>query len=111
MTTRPSSQLTAMLRGIVLVPAMFVIASLASAQPPEGQPPSDGDSRGERRGPPVESIEACNRLSEGDSCSFEGRRGEALTGQCFMPPHDQATLACKPEGHGMRKQDGDDNRP
>lgn len=95
-----SHTLTA-LKGLVripalLVPAVLMVASCASAQPPGG----DDQSRGDRRGPPPEATEACSSLSEGDSCSFEDREGESLSGQCFMPPNDdRATLACRPEGN------------
>jgi len=70
----------------LLALALGVLTSSAFAQPPGG-----------RGGPPPEAIEACSNLSEGDTCTFEGRRGDSLTGVCFAPPREEE-LACKPEG-------------
>lgn len=66
---------------------------------------ADGDGEGkqkQRRGAPPEAIEACRDLNEGDACQFDGRRGE-VSGTCFVPPKDDAVLACKPKRH---KQQG-----
>jgi len=49
-------------------------------------------------GPPPEAVEACASLSEGDACSFTGRRRDNVQGTCFVPPEDEAGLACRPEG-------------
>lgn len=65
--------------------AMIATATLA-------KPPGRG-------GPPPEAVEACVNLAEGDACSFEGRRGETLEGQCVLPPRgEEDVLACLPEG-------------
>lgn len=66
--------------------SLSAITSLAFAEPPMGH-----------RGPPPEAIEACLNLAEGDACSFEGRRGEAVEGQCFKPPRTEKLLACRPD--------------
>ena len=70
----------------LLALALGLSTSSAFAQPPGG-----------RGGPPPEAIDACTDLSEGDACTFEGRRGDSLTGVCFAPPGEEK-LACKPEG-------------
>lgn len=70
----------------------FCFATLASAAAV-----AEPGERGERRGPPPEALEACESLAEGDSCSFTGREGEALNGRCFLPPRDDAELACRPD--------------
>ncbi len=61
---------------------------------------------GRPHGPPPEAIEACSNANANDSCSFEGRRGEALSGTCADSPQG---LACRPEGkpprHGNDQQD------
>ena len=59
---------------------------------------SDGENgtRHEHRGPPEVALEACASSVQGDPCSFEGRRGEALEGTCEAP--DDKPLACRPEG-------------
>lgn len=56
----------------------------------------DENSRGERRGPPEVALEACATSVQGDPCSFEGRRGDALEGTCEAP--DDKPLACRPAG-------------
>ena len=73
----------------------FLLASVAAwAQP--------GGNGGGRRGPPPEAIEACSGKSEGDTCSFRGRRGD-VTGQCRLPPNGgQGELACAPD-RGRRR--------
>ena len=73
-----------------LVLATLITVDTATAQP--------GGEDGKRRGPPAEAIEACSDKSEGATCGFSGRRGEALEGTCFAPPGDGNELACKPEG-------------
>lgn len=52
--------------------------------------------RHEHRGPPEVALEACASAVQGDPCSFEGQRGEALEGSCEAP--DDKPLACRPEG-------------
>ena len=57
---------------------------------------SDAGSGGLKR-PPKEAVMACQSLSAGDSCSFEGRQGKSLDGTCFTPESSKP-LACKPAG-------------
>ena len=64
-------------------------AQLAIAQQNE-------QGRGERRGPPQEAFAACADLSEESQCSFQGKRGEALSGTCIVPPRGEASLVCAP---------------
>ncbi len=40
------------------------------------------EGKGKRHGPPPVAIEACAAAVDGDACSFEGRQGDALSGQC-----------------------------
>ncbi len=57
--------------------------------------PSDRD---QRRGPPPEAIDACASAQSGDSCSFDGRRGEQLEGSCGVPEQAQEqSLICMPD--------------
>jgi hypothetical protein len=83
--------------------AAFVMGGflLAETGPVSAKP--DGERSG-RRGPPPEAISACENLDEGSACSFTGRRGDA-SGQCIQTPDEQ--LACAPEGHGSRKNNGE----
>jgi hypothetical protein len=75
---------------LVLKPLMLMLAlgsgSSASADPGGDCPPR----------PPREAVEACADKASGDSCSFEGREGEAVTGSCFSPEADKP-LACRPD--------------
>ena len=73
----------------------LVLATLISVETASAKPAGDD---GQRRGPPPEAIEACADKSEGDSCGFSGRQGEAVEGTCFAPPSEGKALACKPEG-------------
>ncbi len=68
--------------------AAMLSASLSYAQP---------GGHGRPQGPPPEAIEACSGLAEGDACSFSGPRGN-VEGTCIVPPRDEETLACAPEG-------------
>ena len=64
---------------------------------------ASGGHKGERRGPPVEAIEACASLSLDQACSFiSPRRGKEVTGMCVLRKDDDSQLACKPE-RGARK--------
>lgn len=45
--------------------------------------------------PPQAAVSACSGKSSGDSCSFVGGRGEAVSGTCGAPPGQQ-TLVCMP---------------
>ena len=61
----------------------FIVSAAALAQP-------------SHRGPPAESLAACNGLSEGTACGFT-HNGQNLTGTCRNGPNGQ-TAACLPEG-------------
>jgi len=47
-------------------------------------------------GPPPEAIEACEGKSEGETVSFETRRGDTLTGVC---QYIEEQLVAVPEHH------------
>lgn len=78
----------------LLALALGVSTSSAFAQPPGG-----------RGGPPPEAIDACADLSDGDACTFEGRRGDSVIGVCFTPPREEE-LACRPEGGPPNERGG-----
>ena len=83
-----------MLLGVALL-------SMASAVYAQSQPQQ------EHRRPPREAVEACNKKSEGDECSFTGRRQDKISGQCRMGPRGEK-MACVPthrpdEGMGKNK--------
>ena len=66
-----------------------------------------GHGRG-HRGPPPQSIEACEDLDIGATCSFDGFRGE-MSGTCLEHPR-LGGVACAPEGrfgHGHRHGSSD----
>ena len=63
--------------------------------------------RGERRGAPPEALSACQNFNAGDACTFSGRRGDSVSGQCITTPDEQ--LACAPEGHDTRNMN--DKKP
>ena len=69
--------------------AFMVSASVSYAAP--------GD-RGRPQGPPPEAIQACADLSQGDACSFTGRRDDVVSGTCIVLPSGDEGLACAPEG-------------
>ena len=46
--------------------------------------------------PPPEAIDACDKKSVGDSCSFIGMRGETLNGVCNSMPGEE--IGCVPSG-------------
>lgn len=71
--------------------------------PPDGQnvqaPGFNPDGNNSRlpAGPPQEALAACDNLSQGKSCSFTTRNGNATNGSCITPP-DTDQLACAPQG-------------
>ncbi len=69
----------------------LAISSIALAMDDRGE---DREQRG--RKPPGVAIDACLEAAEAGACSFEGRRGEQLSGTCELI---QEQLACVPEGH------------
>jgi hypothetical protein len=75
--------------------ATYLSSTIASAEPEQ--------ESGKRRGPPPEAIEACADQAEGAACTFSGRRGD-VSGSCIVPPNDEETLACAPEGGPPRGQ-------
>ena len=75
------------------VVAFSLVASIAHAEAK--------NNKERPKGPPPEAIEACRDKSEGDSVSFESRRGDTVTGECKLI-EDQ--LVAVPEGHAERKQ-------
>ncbi len=77
----------------------FVFAGTATAllcASAIAQPKGRGGDRGHRRGPPAEALQACEGLSENDSCAFESDRG-TVEGICRLSPEGQPPLACAPE--------------
>jgi len=80
-----------MKRSLVALIASVLVAGTAYAESDQENKP-----RREHRGPPEAALEACASLVQGDPCSFEGRRGDALEGICEAP--DDKHLACRPEG-------------
>jgi hypothetical protein len=74
---------------LALVLTSCVATNIAKAQPSE--------QSGKRHGPPQEAREACSNSSEGDSCSFPGRRGDNVAGTCIVPRSEDG-LACAPAG-------------
>lgn len=59
---------------------------------------AQSSDREQRRGPPPEAIKACASAQSGDSCSFDGRRGEQLEGNCGVPEQAQEqSLICMPD--------------
>ena len=67
-------------------------AQLISGNEGSGSGRGQGQGRG---GPPKEAVEACSAKSEGDSCSFSGRKGYNVAGTCTTK---QNVLVCFPEG-------------
>ncbi len=74
---------------IILLALLSVVTACANSS-------RDGGGRGGQQGPPPEAIAACEGKAQGDSVSFEGRKGESLTGTCELI-NDQ--LVAVPEGH------------
>ena len=86
-------------------PTVRFVADQRRDDPPDRDddrqgPPDRGDDEQQRPRPPREAIDACSSADEGDRCSFEGRRGEDVTGTCRELGDD---LACVPAG-GPPKQ-------
>ena len=72
---------------VILCAAFTLLTGNALAQ-------QDNQKRGNT--PPPEAIKACEGKSEGDTVSFEGRRGETLEGICTMI--DDQLVAAPPKG-------------
>lgn len=80
---------------IALSATLFLVGAAYADSDQESEP------RRDHRGPPEAALEACSTLVQGDPCSFEGRRGDALEGTCEAP--DDKPLACRPEGGPPKK--------
>ena len=78
-------------RSLIALSATLFLVGAAYAESDQ-----ENKSRREHRGPPEVALEACSTLVQGDPCSFEGRRGDALEGTCETP--DDKPLACRPDG-------------
>ncbi len=74
--------------------ALLILVLTSSAA--LAQDDSEDRRKSDRRGPPEAALEACAAAVQGDTCSFEGRRGEAREGTCEAP--EEKPLACRPEG-------------
>lgn len=93
---------------IYLIPLALVVAACgpprhAKHERPKHQQGAHGPKGKRPPPPPPEAIEACEKRSAGEACSF-GEGDRATEGTCEAPPHDGA-LACRPAGpppHGAR---------
>ena len=81
---------------IALIATTLLVGTAYAESDDENKP------RREHRGPPEAALEVCASSVQGDSCSFEGRRGDALEGTCEAP--DDKPLACRPEGNPPKRQ-------
>lgn len=77
--------------------ALFTALFFASMVSASVSCAASGD-RGRPQGPPPEAIKACADLSQGDACSFTGRRDDEIKGSCITLPNGDDGLACAPEG-------------
>ena len=84
----------------------FICAAIlcASAIPALAASSEDNQQHsGKRHMPPPEAIEACKGLSEKDTCQFNGRNNELMSGVCDTPRHaaensnESPTLVCRPK--------------
>lgn len=57
--------------------------STSSTSTDNRPPPHSG---GRPPAPPAEALQACAGKASGAACSFTGREGTAISGQCFGPP-------------------------
>ena len=81
---------------------MAVLIVLFTSITVHAQTEDDERPRRGKNGPPEVALEACSNLVQGDPCSFEGRRGNAVDGTCET--REDKPLACRPEGHRQREQ-------
>ena len=84
-------------RSLIALIALGLVTGTAYAQPDQENKPNR-----EHRGPPEVALEACSNAVQGDPCSFEGRQGKVLEGNCEAP--DDKPLACRPEGGPPKNQ-------
>lgn len=84
----------------------FICAAILCASAiPTFAASSEGDQQhsGKRHTPPPEAVEACKGLSENDTCQFNGRNNELVSGVCGAPrraaenSNETSTLACRPK--------------
>ncbi|MEM7099099.1 MAG: hypothetical protein AAF541_12635 [Pseudomonadota bacterium] len=87
----------------MLVRLFFVSVTVSLLLMPERSVQAKGEERGKRR-PPPEAFEACANQAAEAACEIKGRRGETLTGSCFVPPHDDSVLVCRPDHHDKRNR-------
>lgn len=86
----------------------FIITMLCGAvllafSPAHAQ--KNGDTQGERRGPPPEAFSLCENKSSGSSCTMQTRHGN-MSGTCKSPRND-GKMVCVPEGHKERQNSKD----
>lgn len=64
--------------------------------PQRGNAQTERQERPKKRpsGPPQAALDACQNKKVGDSCGFEGRRGNKMSGVCQT--HKDNTLSCMP---------------
>lgn len=61
----------------------------------------------QRMGPPQKAFDACEGSSSGSTCSFEGRRGDTLSGTCGSPRDgNNEGLVCMPSNNRGGEQRG-----
>lgn len=96
--SRPNPTLTAAALCIVLSTSHLALAQQSD------------QGRGERRGPPQQAFTACAELSAESQCSFQGKRGETLSGTCIVPPQGEESLVCAPADHQQRHRGGAQSR-
>ena len=87
-------------------PAWAVVAVLAASV---SYADDEREQKPDRRGPPPVAIEACAAAVDGDACSFEGRRGDALQGECVTDREE--ILACRPDKAPPRLRRRDEQQP
>ena len=86
-----------MYRSLIALAATALIAGGAFAESEQ-----DNEPHREHRGPPPAALEVCSNLVQGDSCAFDGNRGDTLQGTCEAP--EDKPLACRPEGGPPKNQ-------
>ncbi len=80
---------------------MAMIVSLGLSSSLFAAPPEDKAGKGK---PPIEAIKACKDKKANTTCSFKGRKGAVMKGQCHKRGE---TMACKPERHGKKAEHKD----
>jgi len=75
---------------------MALTLCFTAAATPWAVADTNGQDRGARRGPPQEAFSACASQTEQAQCSFNGRRGETVSGSCLVPRSGDSGLVCVP---------------